>query len=202
MSDFNPYTFDYKSYMKEIYGLNEMPIRLPQMSLDVDAIDNSYFAKEIEEKYDPSGTFHHGSENLRVYKYSEENKLWISLLSESKPILAMEYVYQRISTPINGIINLNIWNFKLYHGLFWDWFKKEIIPNESTIISDKEQTDRRFNFWKRLFQEYVKNSHTHKMYVIDFTTGKQVVDISKEDEMDKYFQSQQTYNLRFVLQKL
>lgn len=202
MSYFDPRSFDYKTYMRETYGLNEMPVRLPQMSLDVDSIDNSYFAKEVEEKYKPTGTFRHGNENLRVYTYDEDNKSWVALLSEDKPILAMEYVFQRISDPIKGIVNLNIWNFKLYHGLFWIWFQKEIIPNEPTIISDKAQTDKGFNFWKRLFKEYVKNSHTHKMYVMDIKTKKQISDISTEEEMDKYFQPQQMYNVRFVLQKL
>ena len=52
MSDyFDPYTFDYKTYVKETYGLTEMPSKLSSTTLDVDSIDNSYYAKEVEAKY-------------------------------------------------------------------------------------------------------------------------------------------------------
>lgn len=199
---FDPYTFDWKSYVKETYDLNEMPSKLSHMNLDVDAIDNSYYAKEVEQKYKQTGTFKHGNENLRVFEYDEGGRHWTSLLSENKPLLAMEHTYTRINNPIKGMVNLHIWHFKWYHALISRWFDERIIPNEPVIISDKAQTEKGFNFWKRMFQEYGDNKKTHKMYVIDFKTGQAIKDLKSVEEMEKYYQSQDAGNLRFILQKL
>jgi len=200
---FNPYTFDYKTYIKETYGLNEMPTRLSPLSdIETDYIDNSFDAMKVEKRGKLIGRLQHGNENLRVYQEVEGNKVWISILSENIPIIAAGHVYQRIETPIKGIINLGIHRFKLYRHVIWRWFEERVIPNEPTIISDKAQTDKGFNFWKQLFDEYVKEKKTHKMSVIDFRDGSIIKEIVDKKEMDGYFQAQSTGNFRFVLQRI
>lgn len=200
---FDPYTFDYKTYVKKTYGLSEMPIRLsPVSDTEIDFIDNSYDAMQVEKKGKLIDRLKHGNENLRVFEEKEGNRVWISILSEDKPLIVAEHVYQRISTPIKGIVNLGILRFKTYRMVIWRWFDERIIPNESVIVSDKAQTEKGFNFWKRMYQEYVDNQHTHEMYVIDFDTGEKVKTLQSVDELGEFYQSQNTSKFRFVLQKL
>jgi hypothetical protein len=156
----------------------------------------------VEKDYDRVGDFNHENENLRVYSRSEDDKTWVALLSEDRPVLAMEHTTQRITFPIDGLVNLNIWNFKLYHGLIWRWFEKKILPEEPVILSDKAQTDKGLKFWKRLFDEYVKSMSSHKMVVLRFNSGEIEKMILNSDQLDDYTGSEdRMFNFRFALIK-
>lgn len=199
---FDPYTFDYKNYMKETYNLTEIPNKLPPLTLSVDYTDNTYQGMQVEKNGELIGRFKFGNENLRIFKETTDGKIWISLLSSDSPLIAAEHVYQRVDKPISGIVNLHIWHYKYYKGLMWKWFREMVIPQEYIIISDKNQTELGFKFWKNLLDEYVIEQKTHGMYVIDFKSGKKVKNIIDKKEMDLYYQQQNTSQFRFVLEKL
>ena len=119
----------------------------------------------------------------------------------NQPIVAIIHEFKRITMPIKGIENLHLFNYKNYRSLIYYWFEREIIPKELIIMSDKVQTKDGYKFWQNIFDQYVIKNKTHKMFVIDYISGKNVGDIINKDNMNNYY-GNDTYRFRFVLEKL
>lgn len=203
MRKFDPYNFDYKSYIKEQHDLlREMPAKMDDREWRLnDFIRNNHEGLRIEENEKMIGFFGEGENKKRLFHTKENNIEFYSLLDEKTPFINAEYSFEQITHPVRGIINRDIWNHPHCKGLVWYFFGKFIIPKESTIISDNIQTDKGFNFWKNIFTEYVGSKKSHKLLILDFKSGKIVEELINKDEMDEY-SGDNKHNLRFVLQKI
>jgi hypothetical protein len=194
---FDPYQYDYKSYFKEYYNLNEMPEKLPSTDFSMNDYEkNAYAAMRIEQ----NAKLLKNWEEYRLFYEFEDDTHFYSLLSKDSSYICMEHSFVRITSPIKGIENTHIWNSKYNKGLISYWFNKEIIPNESIIISDKIQSDAGYKFWQGLFSEYV-TANSHKMYIIDMKTGNIVKNITSVNDMDE-FRGNGQFQMRYVLSKL
>jgi hypothetical protein len=194
----SPIPTDYKNYVNEMYGLDESPSPIGSIHLNADANDNSYYAKEVDRRSTYVGIFPFNGENLLGYEAVDSNNTRISLLNASRTTLVMEHSYERISSPIKGIVNLHIWHHKTYPGIMRKWFDVKVIPEEPTIISDKALTPLGFKFWQWLYGEYTANKHSHNMLVLDMKSGSIVKDVTELKEMDDYYR-RESYDYRFVL---
>lgn len=199
--EFDPYNFDYKSYIKEIYRLDEMPSKIikDKWVLD-DYILNNKEGIKTENNSKFIKIFHAGSLNFRLFFDEENNISFYSLLDMNTPFINAQYSFERITIPINGIINLDIWNHVYSRGLISYFFDHYILQKEKTIISDKIQTEKGFKFWKSLFKEYVKTNKTHQMYIMDFSSGNKIKDVTEEKDLDEFYGSEKS-KYRFVLNK-
>jgi len=196
--EFDPYNFDFKSYITEMYNLVEMPLRLPHNTpfrMD-DYVTNNYEGLQIEKH----GNFLGNWENYRLFTEKENNIETYYLLDKNQPHICACHSFERITSPIKGIENKELWNGKYNKGLVRYWFNKEIIPKEAIIISDKIQSDMGFNFWTSLFNDYVKTNDSHSMLVIDYNNGNVIKNITNKDEM-KEFYSDNKFNFRFILKR-
>jgi hypothetical protein len=200
MSLFNPYTFDYKSYLKEMYGLvGEMPSQLPDGKF---ALDN-FFANNqegvrIEKEAEFVSDIALHSFKFRVFKEVDSQTVIYSLLEEDTPTIAVQYSYEQVNKPIKGIENRHAWNSIRMRGMFREFFDKFIIPHHSVILSDQALTRKGLNLWKQLFDRYVVENKTHKMVVIDAKTGSIISTLQAAENMIQYWESDK-FNLRFVL---
>lgn len=197
--EFDPYDFDYKTYITEMYRLTEMPAKLPRNSIFQmdDYATNNYEGIRIEKKCKLIKLFQN---NYRVFYHRENGIDMFFLLDKNQPHICAEHYFKRITTPINGIENLHIWNSIRNRALIEMWFRDEIIPKEPVIISDKIQSDRGFNFWLGLFDDYAKSNNSHDMLIIEYNTGNIIKNITNKDEM-KEFYGDNKFNFRFVLKK-
>lgn len=197
---FDPYNFDYKSYITEMYNLTEMPARLPHntsFQMD-DYATNSYEGVRIEKNDKFVKMFYR--DFYRVF-HNEENGIdTFYLLNKEQPYICAEHSFKQIITPIKGMENLHVWNSRYHRGLIRLWFKDEIIPKENVIISDKIQSDSGFNFWISLFDDYVSSNKSHDMLIIDYKEGNIIKNITKKEEM-KDFYGDNKFNHRFMLKK-
>ena len=138
----------------------------------------------------------------RLFFFKEGNTETFYLLDENTPFICSEYSYKRITSPINGIENKHIWNFKWDRGLFRLFFDNYIISKENTIVSDASLTESGFKFWKYLFKEHVSTQNTHKMFVINMDDSNILSGIRKENQMDEFYTDTKSGKYRFVLQKI
>lgn len=200
---FNPYTFDYKSYIKEMYNLNEMPNRLKHINFpNDDTILNHMEGVRIEDSCRFLENFKVGSNTYRLYFEKYDQNECYYLLIKDEPFLVMEYAYHPIQHPINGIENKVIWNHIWHKGMFRYFFDCYIIPIKPIIITDYVMTDRGYIFWQYLLKEYVNNKKTHKLYVIDLKTGGYIINVNDVKIMNDYFSDKDVGNYRFVMEKL
>ena len=206
MKEFDPYNFDYKTYIKEVYNLNEMPNRWSRSEFTLDdPYLNSNEAVWVEKTAKLIGEFSvpNSSFKFRLYLYVDGDENTYYLLNNKKPFIHAEYSFRRIHDSFNkGIENTYLWNFKWDKGLIRMFFDHYIIEREPRIISDETQTDKGFNFWKYLFKEYAVRRKSHKMSVYDINNGVDVKQLKSENEMDDFFRDTQMANYRFVLEKL
>jgi hypothetical protein len=203
MKTFDPYNFDYKSYVKETYDLNEMPNKYHRGEYqNDDPILNSQDAIWVEKNGKNIGNYKMGSFNHRFFVHVDGNDTTYYLLSENKPFIIMEYSFTRITSPIKGIENKHLWNFKGDKGTARMFFDEYILKQEPIIVSDKSQTEKGFNFWKYLWREHVTDKKTHTMYVVNINDGKIVGSIENEQQMNDFYTTTKSGNLRFVLQKI
>lgn len=197
---FDPYNFDYTSYITEMYNITEMPSKLPRnksFRMD-DYVTNSYEGVRIEKHDKFIKMFYR--DFYRVFHHEENGIDTFYLLDKNQPYVCAEHSFKRITEPIKGIENLHVWNSIRDRASIRLWFRDEIIPKEPIIISDKIQSDRGFNFWVGLFIEYVESNKSHDMLVIDYKDGSIVKNIAKKDEM-KEFYGDNKFNYRFMLKK-
>ena len=203
MKEFDPYNFDYKTYIKEAYNLDEMPNRWnrSEFTLD-DPYLNSNEAVWVEENGKQIGTFSipNSKTKFRLFLHTNEDENIYSLLNDKKPFIHGQYAFKRIDA--HTIENSYLWNFKWDKGLIRMFFDQHILKQEKTVLSDETQTDKGFNFWKYLFREYVDRKKSHKMSVMDLKKGKYVKNIQKESDLDGFFKDTRADNYRFVLEKL
>jgi len=199
---FNPYTFDYRQYIKEYHNIdiNESPVKIPSRVLSRDYIDNTYAGLQVEKIAKFIREYSYLNEKLRLYKNIEDGVETYYLLTLDQPILALEHSFVNITSPIKAIENKDLWHFKQYKGLMSYWFDNDIIPTYPAIISDAAQTQMGFNFWKYLYKEYVSGKKSHVIYVIDYKMGDKI-NINNIDEMEEYYANTQ-YNSRFVLERI
>lgn len=199
---FDPYKFDYKSYIKEIHGLNEMPSVMQKREYYYDdEIINHMDGVRIEKSADFIENFGVGSQTYRLYREEESNSISFYLLYKDQPFICMEYSYSPINVPIVGIKNNFIYNHIKYKGLLKYFFDNYIIPREKVIVSDNTLSERGFKFWQYIFVDYVEIKKTHKMYVMDYNTGDNIIDVKNKSEMMSFYKNE-LYNYRFVLEKL
>ena len=200
---FDPYNFDYKAYMLETYNLTEMPNKYYREEFRCDDVFlNSQDAIWAEKQGKYIDDYKQGSLIYRLFIHKEEDITTYYLIDKNKPFIYMEYSFRKITSPLKGIENKHIWNFKWDKGLARMFFDDYIIPREPVIISDSLQTEKGFGFWKYLFMEYVRDSKTHKMYVIDINDGKMLSVIENINQMDTFYTDSKSGNLRFVLEKI
>ena len=199
--EFDPYNFDYKLYFVEMYNLTEMPAKLPRNTpfrLDDYAINN-YEGMRIEKNDTFIKLYNNGFYRV-FYNKDNDNIETYSLLNKDNPHICAEHVFRRISNPIKGIENINMWNSKYYTGIIRMWFRDEIIPKEPVIISDKIQSDKGFKFWLSLFDDYVMDKKSHVLLIISYKTGEEIKNVVNKTEIDNYYGDNKS-NFRFVLKK-
>jgi hypothetical protein len=203
MKTFDPYNFDYKSYVKETYDLNEMPNKWQHDKFNLDdPILNSSEAVWVEREVKKFTIVSLGqSTKYRLFHKIEGKEETYYLMTVDKPFIHAEYAFIRIKSPIKGIENKYLWNFKWDKGLIRNFFNEFIVIKEPVVISDEIQTERGFNFWKWLYVDYVKNKKSHMMYVLDMKTGNKGK-LDSADSMERYYTETKSGNLRFVLQKI
>lgn len=202
---FDPYNFDYKAYVLETYGLTESPNRIQNIKIrGDDHILNSEDSVWVERNANFIGkwTINGAKLEWRLFIFKEGNIETFYLLDESTPFICSEYSYERITTPINGIENKHIWNFKWDKGLFRLFFDNYILSKENTIISDQNLTEAGFNFWKYLFKEHAITQNTHKMLVMNMDDGKIILPINNEGQMEEFYTDSKSGKFRFVLKKI
>ena len=198
MKEFDPYNFDYKTYIEELYSISEMPEILPKITYSLDDyIRNNYEGIRIEKTYDFVKLFH-GS--YRVFFKKEDEVSTHALLDKNTPYVCAYHDFKFIKTPIEGLENIEVWNGKYNKGLIRLWFKDEVIPKTPTIISDKIQSDKGFNFWVSLLDNYVLSENTHEMFIMDYNNGKLIKPVFSEIDM-KNFRGEHMHKFRFVLKK-
>ena len=203
MKTFDPYNFDYKTYIKERYNLNEMPNKWQhdEFTLD-DPILNSNESTWVEKEVKKFVEISLGkSTKYRLFHKIEGNEETYYLMAMDKPFIHAEYSFVRVNFPIEGIENKCLWNFKWDKGLMRNFFGGFVAVKEPVIISDESQTEKGFNFWKWLYEEYVKNKKSHVMYVLNMKTGSKEK-LDSVDSMGHYFTETKSGNLRFVLHKI
>lgn len=204
MKSFDPYNFNYKKYVFDTYNLTESPNRIDNMKMrGDDHILNSEDSVWVEKNTTYIGVWNVNNSNLkfRLFYHEEGTIGTYYLLDEDKPFIRAEYSFEQITSPIKGIENKHIWNFKWDKGLIRMFFDGYILDKYPTIISDQSLTDMGYNFWKYLYNEYVKSNNTHKMFILDMISGK-TNDIPSEIEMNKYYSHYNSGRLRFVLQEI
>jgi hypothetical protein len=167
-----------------------------------DVILNARDAVWVEKNGTELENYKIGSFTYRLFSKIEGNDITYYLMERDKPFIVMEYSFTRITSPIKGIENKHIWNFKGDNGLARNFFEDYILKRESVIISDENQTEKGFNFWKYLFREQVKDRKTHYMYILDINTGKEIITSNAETQMDDYYTDTRSGKFRFVLQKI
>ena len=150
---FDPYNFDYKEYILETYNLMELPNKYYRGNYQCDdVILNARDAVWVEKNGTELENYKIGSFTYRLFSKIEGNDITYYLMERDKPFIVMEYSFTRITSPIKGIENKHIWNFKGDNGLARNFFEDYILKRESVIISDENQTEKGFNFWKYLFK--------------------------------------------------
>jgi hypothetical protein len=199
---FDPYNFDYKAYMLEMYNITEMPQRADRDKFMLDDITlNQQDGIRVEKNTQRLDDYKAGDQVYRLFFEEENEGGTYYLLDMDRPFISVEYSFDRIITPIKGIENKAIWNHRWAKGLARYFFRTYVAEKEPVIASDHALTDRGFKFWKVIFDECVRRDHSHKMYVMDFTSGTIVKQIGDEKEMEEYFGSNQS-KYRFVMEKI
>jgi len=194
---FNPYTFDYKKYIYESYGLTEMPSKMDDRLFVLDdTILNQKEGIRIEKNCKFVEIFKAGSQKYRLFKEIEGNDITYYLLGETDPLVVMEYSYNEINNPIVGLENKSIWNHRWYKGLLRYFIENYVLSKKVKMISDRILTIKGFKFWKTLFEDLKK---THQMFVLDINT-KKIVKIETGRELERYYESGKS-NFRFVIEK-
>jgi hypothetical protein len=138
----------------------------------------------------------------RLFFFKEGQTETLYLMDENTPFICAEYSYERITTPINGIENKHIWNFKWDRGLFRLFFDNYIIPKEHIILSDNNLTESGLKFWKYLWKEHVADHKTHEMVVINMDDGNILSNLGEENQMNEFYTDTKSGKYRFVLQKI
>lgn len=193
---------DYKKYIFDVYGLNEMPSRVNNLHwmLD-DGVLNERDANRILKNGKSVGVFKISEMSFRLYMEMDGNAKAYYLIDLTHPFIHAEFSYYEISIPINGIESVGVWNWKYNKGLVRYFIEDYILEKYKVMVSDKLQTDRGFKFWKNLFDDCVRTKNSHKMYVINFKTGEVIKHITDENQMDEFF-GDNNGKLRFVLEKI
>ena len=179
---------NYKKHIFEVYGLSEMPNRVENLNWTLDdGILNKRDAERILKNGKNVGIFKISEMSYRLYLEVDGNAKCYYLIDINHPFINAEFSYYEISTPIQGIESVGIWNWKYNKGLVRYFVEEYILKKYKTMVSDKLQTDRGFKFWQNLFDDLVESKKSHKMYAIEFKSGNVIKNIINKDEMTEFF---------------
>jgi hypothetical protein len=191
----------YIKHIMEAYGLtiDETPAKLKDKEWRLnDGVLNEMDAKEVLKRAKNMGMYRISNMEFRLYFENERNVYTYYLIEPKNSFIDVEYSYNKISKPINGIENAMVWNSRYNKGLARNFIEDYILNKEPRMISDITLSEGGFKFWKNLFDDMVINRNSHKLYVINFESGEIVKDINKEDDMDEFFGDGRA-KFRFVL---
>ena len=168
---FDPYTFDYKTYIEKQYNLTESPVLYRDFPFSNDDwITNSESSIKIEKKSKLLGIYNYGNFKFRIYEYLEDGDSFIDLMDENSPTVYMHHSYSEISIDnMNGIINHSIWNSRNMRGLARDWVFNTILKKYEFIMSDGVHTPKGKLYWSKLFDEGLEQNY--KCGTIDIKTN-------------------------------
>ena len=197
------YTFDYKTYMKEMYGLTESSVigESPVLytskvhRFDNDFMVNARLAREVEERGKNIGDFKIGNNiHYRVYKEKENNLIYYNLLEYNQLVLVMSHTIREVD---DGVESLDIWQSIRTRGLARFWVFDFILKNYKFMMSDKLHTTRGKEFWKRLVDDSLDEKIN--VFVLNIKT-KEKIPLTNFKEVDNYYGSNM-FEYRFVIEK-
>lgn len=195
------YTFDYKTYMKEMYNLENIVMESPVLypgtlhKFDHDLIFNSQMAIKIEKKGKNIGNFKIGNNvSLRIFKEIEGDLVYYNLLYPDQPIIAVSHTVREIN---GGVESLDIWQSIRTRGLARFWVFDFILKNYKFMMSDKIHTVRGKEFWKRLVDDSLNEKIN--VFVLNIKT-KEKIPLTNFKEVDNYYGSN-AFEYRFVIEK-
>ena len=184
---FDPYTFDYKTYVKSAYDLDESPSRYRDLDIEEDdAILNSKSAVEVEKKDKFIENYKWESFTFRLFKIKQDDITFINLLDMKFPFIYMRHSFREIKiNKLNGIENSNIWSWRTMRGLARHWIFDKILKDYDFVLSDKVHTPKGEIFWKKLIGNAIDKRL--KCNVFNPQTNKVEFDVNSEKELEKYY---------------
>lgn len=185
--ELNEYKWDYKTFFKEFYNLNESPKRIDTMKFSIDDIhNNSYEAIRVEENDKLVGKYNFINIQYRHYYSNENGIIFEHLLDIDRPIIYLAHSYEKTTlSNKNGIVNLSIWKSKHIRSLAVYWAFDEILKKYDFIISDKAHTPRGETYWKTLTKEALSKNMV--CAAIDTLQNNQILPIKTIDEFTQYY---------------
>ncbi len=195
------YTFDYKTYIKEMYNLDDIIMESPVLypgtlhKFDHDLIYNSQIAIKVEKNGKNIGNFKVGNNvNFRIFKEVEDDLVYYNLLYPDQPIIAVSHTVREID---GGIESLDIWQSIQTRGLSRYWIFDFILKNYKFMMSDKIHTARGKEFWKRLIDDSLDKKLN--VFVLNIKT-KEKIPLTNFKEVDGYYGSDM-FEYRFVIER-
>jgi hypothetical protein len=184
---FDPYSFDYRSYLLERYGLSESPQRMDnrRFVLDDDLLNHQEGIR-VENESKSIGDFKTGqNQSYRLFEEVAGSNTTYYLLYPDKPQIVVEYSFEKINPTI--IQTKSIWNHRWYKGLARFFFEEFVLANYPSVMSDSILTESGFKFWLTLFDEMVKSKKSHGIYVVERKSEMSMKWIHSREEMEEYY---------------
>jgi hypothetical protein len=154
------YKFDYKSYFKKLYNLNESPSRIGMLPFGNDTAENNkYDAIRSEENDKYIGIYKYNGMELRHYYTVEEGK--------------------------QGVESTSIWQEKLVRGIAQYWIFNDILTKYDFMISDSRHTTRGEIFWSKIIEKALKEKL--KCGFVDGKNNDQFTAINDINELDNLY---------------
>ncbi len=197
------YTFDYKTYIKEMYNLNESEILIESPArytstihqFDHDLIVNSQIAIKVENNGKNIGDFKIGNNvRYRIFVQPIENgSICYSLLEPDQPVIVVSHTVKEFD---GGVESLDIWQSIRNRGLARWWVFDYILKHYKFMVSDKLHTKYGEIFWKSLIGDSLEKKL--KTFVVNTKTNEKLP-ISNISEVDKYYGNNK-FEFRFVIE--
>jgi hypothetical protein len=181
------YKFDYKSYFKKLYNLNESPSRIGMLPFGNDTAENNkYDAIRSEENDKYIGIYKYNGMELRHYYTVEEGIIFNNLLAMEQPYVILHHSYREIKLHgKQGVESTSIWQEKLVRGIAQYWIFNDILTKYDFMISDSRHTTRGEIFWSKIIEKALKEKL--KCGFVDGKNNDQFTAINDINELDNLY---------------